>query len=88
MADAGVLVLSTPGQVTFQRAPGGKVVLLGETLVDVKFRGVSKKLNVLIARGEGPSLLGRDWLPESEIELHGILNVKVDSILDKYWNVS
>lgn len=84
-------ILSEP-KVRLTTWTNSKVVLLGEALVDVRFKDMSKKLKVLIARGEGPNLLGRDWFPELKIELSGILHVRVDSghvgsILDKYRNI-
>lgn len=34
----------------------------GEIEVQVQYTGQKKKLNLLVAGGNGPSLLGRDWL--------------------------
>ncbi|XP_048002806.1 uncharacterized protein LOC125239306 [Leguminivora glycinivorella] len=69
-----------------------QVELLGEAEVDVKFKNIHTKLNLLIARGNGPDLLGRDWFPNLGIGIHGINNVRIedagiDTLLGEYEEV-
>ena len=36
--------------------------MLGQLVVEVKYQEQSAQLTLLVAKGEGPTLLGRDWL--------------------------
>ena len=47
----------------------GEVIdILGEVEVTVQYKGQERKLNLLVVTGEGPSLLGRDWLAHIKLD--------------------
>ena len=41
---------------------GEKLDVVGTIVVDVEYKSTSFKLNLVIVHGDGPSLIGRDWL--------------------------
>ena len=47
---------------------GEAIEILGEIEVTVQYKGQEKKLNLLVVTGEGPSLLGRDWLTHIKLD--------------------
>ncbi len=54
---------------------GEELEVLGRVVVSVSYRGQQKELSLLVVRGSGPSLLGRDWLAELRLdwkELHRV----------------
>ncbi|KAL4719002.1 hypothetical protein ACJJTC_003952 [Scirpophaga incertulas] len=57
-----------------------KLELLGQIDVGVKWKGSNKKLPLYIARGKGPSLIGRNWFHELNISLQGVYNLKSDTL--------
>ena len=40
----------------------GKLTVLGQLVLEVKYQEQSAQLTLLVAKGEGPNLLGHDWL--------------------------
>ena len=44
------------------------IEILGEIEVMVQYKTQEKKLNLLVVTGEGPSLLGRDWLTHIKLD--------------------
>ncbi|PIK43447.1 hypothetical protein BSL78_19692 [Apostichopus japonicus] len=47
---------------------GAKVEILGETEVTVEYQRQKCKLRLIVIRGEGASLLGRDWLQKIRLD--------------------
>ena len=47
---------------------GQKLRILGKTVVNVSFNNSSAELELIIS-GDGPTLLGRDWLTALEIDV-------------------
>lgn len=62
--------------------------MLGSITVDVFYKGQSKSLSLLVVAGEGPSLLGRDWLAELQLDWHELnfvhQSLSLQKILDKH----
>ena len=44
------------------------ITVLGSITVDVAYKGQSKTLSLLVVAGQGPSLLGRNWLKELQLD--------------------
>ena len=61
---------------------------MGVATVTVSHNNQSKVLELLVATGTGPSLIGRDWLHELKLDWATIHSVqtegKVQSLLQKY----
>ena len=71
---------------------GEKIVVKGAANVNVSFQEQHKQLQLLVVGGNGPSLLGRDWLSQIRLnweELHHIDQPKLSLaiILDKHSKV-
>ena len=45
-----------------------EISLLGQTTVDVSYKNQSKKLGPLVVAGNVPSLSGRDWLSQLQLD--------------------
>ena len=54
---------------------GEKIPVLGAVMVPVKYEGQHKNLNALIVKGDGPNLLGRDWLEKIRLDWNTIFHV-------------
>ena len=48
---------------------GQKLRVLGKTVVNVSFNNSSAELELIVVAGDGPTLLGRDWLTTLEIDV-------------------
>ena len=48
------------------------VSVVGEITVQVKYRGQVKSLSLIVVKGSGPALLGRNWLQEIRLNRHQI----------------
>ena len=72
---------------------GEEIKLSGQTTVDVSYKNQVKKLGLLVVAGKGPSLLGRDWLSQLQLDWSQINRVLAstalacEEILDKYKTV-
>ena len=74
---------------------GEKIPVLGAVMVPVKYEDQHKNLNALIVKGDGPNLLGRDWLEKIRLHWNTIFHVAseinppsaVQNVLSKYPNV-
>ena len=51
-----------PSRAQLRTYTGEQIEVKGCISVDVVYGNQSKRLDLLVAAGEGPSLLGRDWL--------------------------
>ena len=47
---------------------GGKHTILGEFTTPVTFIGSTKPMLVAVVEGEGPALLGRNWLLQTQLD--------------------
>lgn len=70
------LILKTWGQ---QMVP-----VLGTRKVDVTFRDKQASLQLLVAKGKGPSLLGRNWFAPLGIKLEGLHYQDADGYLGEF----
>lgn len=66
--------------------------ILGKVMVQVHYKGSNKNLPLIIAKGHGPSLLGRNWFDDLNIQLIGINSIQIgkkgtNSLLKKYKGV-
>ena len=65
----------------------------GVIVVDVEHDGQKKKLSLLVVPGNGPALLGRDWLSELRLnwqQIHAVtanVNSCVAELVDKYCDI-
>ena len=69
---------------------GEKIQPLGSCSVEVKYNNKGATLPLLVIEGNGPNLLGRNWLPYIWIDLksiHVVSNDKLQIILAKHQNV-
>lgn len=48
---------------------GERIPVLGAVMVPIEYAGKKRNLNALIVAGNGPNLLGRDWLETNPIRL-------------------
>ncbi|XP_052747502.1 uncharacterized protein K02A2.6 isoform X1 [Bicyclus anynana] len=78
-----------PVSLTLRTWTNTPVILLGQTTLHVQYRNLKCNLNVIIAKGCGPNLLGRDWLNPLNITLN--INcisssdlVNIDKTISKY----
>lgn len=55
---------------------GGGLKLLGSTTVNVKFKSKDCQLQLLVMKGTGCNLLGRDWFQVLQIRVQGINQVQ------------
>ena len=69
---------------------GQTVPVMGELVVTVKSGADEKKLPLLVCGGQGPPLLGRDWLYDLKLnwhqlkQLHTLKNSSTDDVKAKY----
>ena len=78
----------TPTKVKLRTHTGELIPVLGVATVTVSHNNQSKVLELLVATGTGPSLIGRNWLHELKLDWATIHSVqtesKVQSLLQKY----
>ena len=56
-----------------------KLTVLGEIQVQVEHRKQKQQMPLIVVKGEGPTLLGRDWLKFIQLDWRQILNLKTDT---------
>ena len=56
-----------------------KLMVLGEIQVQVEHRKQKQQMPLIVVKGEGPTLLGRDWLKFIQLDWRPILNLKTDT---------
>ena len=68
-----------------------KLTVLGECEVTVEYNGQTKLLPIAIVSGDGPSLLGRNWLEQLRLDWHRIANVsrndQLEDLLTEYHEI-
>ncbi|XP_047986521.1 uncharacterized protein K02A2.6-like [Leguminivora glycinivorella] len=52
---------------------------MGEASVVVQNKGMKKSLSIVVAKGNGPSLIGRNWFRDLGIQVEGVYKLEVDS---------
>ena len=78
-----------PSHTELRRYGGSQIQVCGEICVKIKFRDrFLEKCAILIVKDDGPSLLGRDLLPELQIGLNFaencIYKIEVNSLISKF----
>ena len=58
---------------------GERIPVLGAVMVPVEYEGKKKNLNALIVAGNGPNLLGRDWLEQIRLDWSTIFHMHMAS---------
>ena len=58
---------------------GESLNILGSISVMVDYKNQKEKLHLLIVEGDGPSLIGRDWLQNLRLEWNYLNNEKSTS---------
>ena len=70
---------------------GQQIAVLGSVIVPVEYQGQSLNLPLIVTEGDGPSLLGRDWLSALRLDWKSIGTVvstlTLQQILEKYNSV-
>ena len=72
-----------------QTYTGEEIKVVGSTTVNINYMGKQKKLPLTIVEGDGPSLFGRDWLQEIQLDWRNINQVQMpipelDDVFKKY----
>ena len=65
-----------PTNAKLRTYSGEELGVLGSLEVSAEYKGQSKTLSLLVAKGNGPSLLGRDWLSELRLDWKGLFHVR------------
>ena len=61
----------SPSNVKLHTYTGEAIAVLGSLEVEVVYKHQRARLPLLVAKGKGPSLIGRDWLQTLEVGLEG-----------------
>ena len=66
---------------------GQSIKVIGQITVTARYHQQEKELKLYVVKGQGPSLLGRDWLREIKLDWSTMLNVSTtpyQAILDRH----
>ena len=70
---------------------GDRIPVVGEMKVEVSYGEQNAKLSLYVVEGQGPSLMGRDWIRQIRLDWKSIgmvsLTSKTEALLDKYAEV-
>ena len=70
-----------PTNVQLQTYTGERIAICGAIEVTVSHLNQSKQFTLIVVSGDGPNLLGRDWLNHLKLDWQTIYNVKVNQAL-------
>ena len=83
-----------PTSVLLKTYSGERLAVIGELQTQVHYKDQTKVLNLLVVEGDGPSLLGRDWLKHIQLdwkqittivqETHGTLNALLQTHVELF----
>ena len=79
-----------PSKACLRTYSGESIAVMGQTEVEVFYEEQRVKLPLLVVKGEGPSLFGRDWLTKIRLDWRAINAVKcrtLTSLLESYSSV-
>ena len=68
---------------------GHKIPVLGEAVVDVRYGSNEWWLPVIVTKGSGPNLLGRDWLSHIQLDWRSVFSVSTERpvpVVDRFKN--
>ncbi len=77
-------------KINLRTSTGEELVVLGSTQVRVQYKEQQEDLCLLVVQGNGPSLLGRDWLTKIRLDWHELHLVQpssaltLDSVIEKH----
>ena len=80
-------MLLQPTSVRLHTYSGEPLTVLGEREVEVRYGEQVKRLWVLVVKGDGPSLMGRDWLRHIRFNWKAIYQVQasqLQEVLDRH----
>ena len=82
----------SPSNVKLHTYTGKAIAVLGSLEVEVVYKHQRARLPILVAKGKGPSLIGRDWLQTLRLdwkEINAIYKSKsdLDVLLEQYSDV-
>ena len=69
--------------ICLQTYTGEKISVVGSLQVEVSHNNQTKQLPLLVVKGQGPSLLGRDWMNKLTLDWQTIHNVQINRQLDE-----
>ena len=67
-----------PTDAKLRTYSGEKLDVVGAIDVDVKYQSTSVKLNLVIVKGDGPTLMGRDWLQHIRLDWAQLNNLDAE----------
>ena len=78
-----------PSETKLRTYTGEQIDVLGTILTNVQFKQQQETLPLLVVEGDGPSLLGRDWLYKIKLDWHELYHTQVlpftlQTVLDKH----
>ena len=78
-----------PAAMKLKTYSGEELEVLGQLVVRVRYGAQESKLPLIVVKGQGPSLFGRNWLKEIQIDWGSIHTVttRLDTVLAKYQSV-
>ena len=56
--------------------------IVGVTNISVEYNNVAHDLPLLVVKGSGPALFGRDWLKQIKLDWQELKNLSADSDID------
>ena len=77
-----------PTNTRLQTYTGERISVLGSIQVEVSNNNQTKQLLLLVVKGQGPNLLGRDWMSVLTLDWQTVhklqYNRQLDELLQKY----
>ena len=73
---AGKAAKPNNSSAPFKTYTGETINIMGEIPVKVSYNNQEAELNLLVVSGDGPNLLGRDWLGKIKLNWTGIYNLQ------------
>ena len=70
-----------PTNVRLRTYTGEGIPVVGQLTVKVRYQGQEEELPLVVVAGDGPSLLGRDWLAKLKLEWKHIFNMHAQETL-------
>ena len=72
-----------PSEEKLRTYTGEEIPVMGRVTVKVQHRGQEEQLSLVVVAGEGPSLLGRDWLSKLKLDWKSIFSTQVQETLQE-----
>ena len=65
-----------PSPATLRTYTGETISVLGELLVKTEHNAQNATMPLLVVQGDGPGLIGRNWLAHIQLDWKGIFSIK------------